>query len=67
MATGQLDVQTANLIKKALQEDGADTDERMSESALRIVEDRIRGKVLLYFRDLAQRTADGLGLEDDNT
>jgi hypothetical protein len=37
----------------------------MSETALRIVEDRIRGKVLLYFRDLAQRAADGEGVTEE--
>jgi hypothetical protein len=47
----------------ALQEDNGD--ERMSEGALRIVEDRIYGKCMLYFKDLARRTADNVGADDD--
>jgi len=61
--TGQLDPRTANLLKSALTD--GNPDERMSETALRIVEDRIRGKVLLYFRDLAQRAADGEGVTEE--
>jgi hypothetical protein len=57
-----LDARTANLIKKALH-DGSD-DRRMSEDALRIIESRIYGKCMLYFKDLARRTADNEGIED---
>lgn len=64
VATGQLDLRAANLIKLQLS-DSTGRDERLSEGALRIIEDRLRGKMLLYFRDLTQRALDAEGITDN--